>query len=122
MQRLHRLLDGDGVVETMNLKEVDVVRGEAGQTRASRSVIHDPVDLGRQDYRLSSAVPLDGASHDFLGRAGTVDVRGVPEGDAELDGFAEDRVGCVPVERPGTSGARLAETHAAKREAADLEP
>lgn len=34
----------------------------------------------------------------------------------------KDRVGCVPVERPGTSGARLAETRATKHDAADFEP
>jgi hypothetical protein len=52
-------------------------------------------------------------SLDWLGFATDVDAVVRP---------GKDRVSCVPVERPGTSGARLAETDAAKHEAADLEP
>ena len=53
-----------------------------------------------------------------------VDIRGVPEGDAQLDRLPEERLGIVVGQRPlvGAFGGRVAVAHAAQREAADLQP
>jgi hypothetical protein len=54
--------------------------------------VHPPVHLGGQDDVLAAGVRLDRAADELLGAAELVDVRGVPERDAQLDGLAEERL------------------------------
>src|SRR6266498_3097375 len=55
--------------------------------------MHPEVDLGRQYDVLAAAVLPDRAADDLLGTAVSIDIRGVPEGDAQLHRLAEDRFG-----------------------------
>src|SRR4029077_5824775 len=65
-----------------------------------------------------------GTADDLFGGSGLVDVRGVPEGDAQLDRLPEERLGDIISQRPlvGAFGGRIAVAHAAQCEAADLQP
>ena len=106
VQGLHGLLDRRVGVEAVDLVEVDVVGAEAGQEASICSmialrdrpappgtVVHLEIHLGGQDDVVAAAVLLQRPADDLLRAAGAVDVGGVPEGDAELDGLLEERLG-----------------------------
>jgi hypothetical protein len=73
----------------------------AREARAEGTGVHRPVDLGREDDGVAGGELLDGAADDLLRGAGAVDVGGVPEGDAEIERLAEDRLRGVLVQRLG---------------------
>jgi len=56
--------------------------------------------LGRQDDVLPAAVLLQRSPGDFLRASKPVDIGGVPEGDAELDGLLEERFRILVSEGP----------------------
>ena len=58
------------------------------------------MQLGRQDDVLPAAVLLQRSPDDLLRATKPVDVGGVPEGDAELDGLLEERSGVVISQGP----------------------
>src|SRR5664279_2085944 len=133
VERFHRLFDRCLGVEAVDLVEVDVVGAQPGQRgvdllhhRAARQALtagpvgHLPEQLRRQDDVLAAGVLADRVTHDLLARPGGVDIGGVPERDAQLEGLSEDRLGGLLVERPAPLG-RLAEAHAAQTDPADLE-
>jgi hypothetical protein len=62
--------------------------------------VHPAVHLGCEDDVLTPGEPADRATHEFLGGAALVDVRGVPEGDAQLDRLLEERRRGSLVQRP----------------------
>jgi hypothetical protein len=59
-----------------------------GRTPGDR--VHRAEDLGGQHDVLAVRVLVDGTADDLFGGPGLVAVRGVPEGDTELDGVAAD--------------------------------
>jgi hypothetical protein len=134
VQGFHRLLDGCIRIEAMDLVEIDVMGAEpseggihlledglAGEALPAGAVVHLAEHLGCQHDVLAAGVTLDGATNELLGGAVLIDVRGVPERDAHLDGLDEERLGCVVVKGPpmrvGTRAVAVA--HAAQRETAD---
>ena len=136
VQRLHRLLDRRVRVEAVDLVQVDVVRAEPRQRRvdlfedrlarqalSAGAVVHLPPHLRREHDVLTAGVAGDRAADDLFGRAELIDVRGVPERHAELDGLLEERLCLVFGERPrvGVRGGRVAVAHAAEREPAHLQ-
>jgi len=135
VQGLHGLLDRGVRIEAVNLIEVDVVDVQppqgcidlfhdclAGQPGPARSVMHLAEELGGENDVLAVRVPREGASDDLLGSSEAINVGRVPEGDAELDGLAEDRFGRIVAEGPIEPFRWIAEAHAAQRDAADPEP
>ena len=116
VQRFERLFDGRFVVPAVNLVEVDVVGLEAAQAlveleedRFAREaaavglVAHDAVDLGGDDDGFAAGVGLEEAAEDLFAVAAGVDVGGVEEIDAEIEGLAEEGLAFVFVERPGVA-------------------
>ncbi len=106
VQRFHRLLGRRLRVEAVDLVQVDVVGAEPGQggvdllhdrppgqAGTAGAVAHLEEHLGREHDVLAAGVLPDRPADDLLGRAVAVGVRGVPEGDPELDGLPEDRLG-----------------------------
>src|SRR3954469_14334557 len=133
VQRLHRLLDRRVRVPAVDLVEVDVVHAEplqrgvdggedvlAREPAPVRARRHLPVHLGR-DHRL---VARQEARHEpargHLARAARVDVGGVEERDAALDGAADDRLRGGLVEDPGAVGV-VAVAHHPEAHARDVE-
>jgi len=117
VQGLHRLLGRAVRIEAMDLVKVDVVGAEpgqgsiglledrlAGQALPAGAVVHLAEHLSCQHDVLAPGVALDGATDQLLGGAVLIHVRGVPEGDARLDGPGGRTAGLR--RRPGPSGAR----------------
>src|SRR5437870_13851491 len=90
-------------VEAVDLVQVDVVGAEpgqggvdlfhdrlAGQAGSAGTVVHLAEHLGGQHDVLAARIAPDRAAGDLFRGAGLVDVRGVPEGDAELDSLPEE--------------------------------
>ena len=134
LARLHQVAQGGkGVVDvrvlfgTVDLVEVDPVGAQPAQAvldllddPAARVaelvgiVAHLAVDLGGQD-RVVTPAPGEGLAHDLLGLAARVDVGGVDEVDARVEGPVDDVDRLVVVAlAPG------AEHHRAEAEGADL--
>jgi hypothetical protein len=134
VQGFHGLVDRGVRVEAVDLVEVDVVGaktaqrgvdllhdGFAGEPGSARSVVHSEEHLGRQDDVVASGVLANRPADDLFRGSVAVDVGGVPEGDAEVDGLPEDRLSGLVVEGPLVEASRgVAETHAAEHDAADL--
>ena len=126
VQRVHRLLDRGARIEAVDLVQVDMVLAQAAQRRVDRG--HDVLarqplavlavhrahpDLGGQDVLLARREQLlEQRPGEDLARASVVDVGGVEERDATLDGVADDRRGGLLVERPGTALVRAVAHHA----------
>jgi hypothetical protein len=103
---------------------VDLLQdGPAGQAGPARAVVHLAEHLGGQHDVLATRIAPDRAAHDLLRGAGLIDVGGVPEGDAEVDGLLEKRLGLVVGQGPPVRafGGGVAVTHAAQRQPADLQ-
>ena len=103
VQRLHRLLDRGVGVEAVDQVDIDVVSVEAsqrgvdllhdrraGQAGAAGAVVHLPGDLRGYHDLLTAGVLLDRPSDELLRAARLVDVRRVPERDAQLHGLLEE--------------------------------
>ena len=97
-------------------------RAAGGETPGPHRRRAEVADLARENDVLAVRVPREGASDDHLGSSEAINVGRVPEGDAELDGLAEDRFGRVVAEGPIEPFRWIAEAHAAQRDAADPEP
>ena len=130
--------DGGFVVPAMDLVEVDVVGLEAaealvdfeedrfaGEAAAVGVVAHEAVDLGGEDDVFAFGVGLEEAADEFFAGAVGVDVGGVEEIDAEIEGLLEEGLAVVFVEGPGVaagSSGRWGDAvgHAAKTDAGDF--
>ena len=75
--------------------------------------IHGAVHLGREDDLVATTVPLERLARDLLALAEGVDVGGVEEVDAGVEGAVDNRVRLFGLGTP-------AEHHAAEAEARDL--
>ena len=137
MQGLHRLGGRGGRVEAVDLVQVDIVGAEpgqggvdllndrfAGQAGSAGTLVHLAEHLGGQHDVLATRIAPDRAADDFFRRASLIGVRGVPEGDTELDGLPEERLRLVVGQCPPVSsfGRGVAVAHAAQREPADPQP
>ena len=132
----HGLLDRRLGVEAVDVVDVDVVGaqppqrrvdlfedGLAGQAAAAGAVVHLPADLGGEHDVLAAGEPGDRPADELLRGAALVDVRGVPERDAQLDGLPEERRRGVLVQRPLVhAGGRVAVAHAAQPDPAHPSP
>ena len=58
------------------------------------------VHLGGENDVVAARVFPYGAAHDLLGAAETVDVGGIPEIDAKLQGLLEERLGILFTQGP----------------------
>jgi hypothetical protein len=96
--------------------------GLAGQAAAARAVVHLPADLGGEHDVLAAGESGDRPPDELLRGASLVDVRGVPERDAQLDGLPEERGRGILVQRPlvHTSGG-VAVAHAAQPDPTHLQ-
>lgn len=96
---LDRLLDGRVGVHAMLVVQVDAVRaqalqaGLAGLLDVLGASVHDHLavlelvgELGRQEDLVAAARLLEPPAEELLVREGPVDVRRVPEGDAQVRG------------------------------------
>ena len=103
VQGFHGFVDRCVVVEPVYQVDIDVVGSEATQRSVdlfhdrfarqalpARSVVHLARNLGGDDDVLASGVLLDSAPDELLRAAQLIDVRGVPQGDAELDRLLEE--------------------------------
>src|SRR5450830_1053276 len=129
--RTHGLLDRDLLVHTVLVVQVDVLhaealeRGVAGRVHVRRPAVdahpaavlaaHVP-ELRRQHDRV--APPRDGAPDEALVGEGTVDVRGVDQGHAQLEGAMDGRHRLVLVGR----AVELRHAHAAETHGRHLQP
>ena len=127
------LVPGRVPVDVVHLVQVDVVglhppqRALAGPADVQRRqlvlvgpVAHRPVQLGRQDHLVAAPAALgEPAADDLLGDAlallPAVDVGGVEEVDALLEGPVHDRVGVL-------LGGLRTEVHRAQAQPADQQP
>ncbi len=113
VEGLHRLLDRRSRIPAMDLVEVDVVHVEPRQGRVdgrqdvlageSSTVLarsHRHEDLGRHHHLVASEELGQQAAGRHLARPLRVGVGRVEEGDATLDGGADDRFPVVLVEHP----------------------
>ena len=104
-QRAQRVGDGHRVVGVVQLVEVDVVGAESAQRvlagaahvvglapKCVSSMRH--AELGRDDDLVAAAPERHAEQH--LGLGGAVDVGGVEEGDARLEGGVHDDWSCRP--------------------------
>ncbi len=125
-----RLLDRDGLVDAVLVVEIDVFHAQTLERRIARlaHVLWPPVDPHPGPVRAAHvaelrgehdaiALPLDGAPHQLLVGVGTVDVRGIEEGDAQLQGAVDggDRFGVV------APRIEVGHPHAAEADAGDDE-
>ncbi len=104
VQGAEHLLDGGGGVEGVQLEEVEVVGAEAAQGGVDGggeagaggagvvgAVAGGQAGLGGDQHLVAAA--LDRPAEDLLGGAVGVDVGGVEEGDAGVDGDVEQAAG-----------------------------
>src|SRR5215204_6882620 len=134
VEDIHRLLDWRQAVPAVDLVEVDIVepeppqrgvdRGEdvlAGQATTVLAGHRPAMHLGRHHVLLARAEELaEQASGHDLALAAVVDVSGVEEADAAVDGPPDDRLGRRLVERP-LAGLVPAEAHHPQAHARDAE-
>jgi hypothetical protein len=127
-ERAERLIDIDGLVRSVDLVQIDVVRAQSAQAvlalgndPAARVplrvgiIAHGCMDLGGQHHSRS----LHGCqrlAHDDLGLAGRIDVSGVDEVDAGIEGTVDDPDGVFVI-----GIAPLPEHHRPEAERADLD-
>ena len=108
VERAQRLVDGDVGLRAVDLVEVDVVGLQAAQAgfallddvaAAVAHVVgafaHHAVHLGGEDDVVALAVALERLAGDLLAAAAAVDVGGVEEVDAGVEGAVDDVVGVV---------------------------
>ena len=102
---------------------VDLVQDRlAGQAGAVRSRPHPAVHLGGEHDLLAAGEVAQRAAGDLLAAAAGVDVGGVEEVDARLEGVPDERPGRVLVEDPLVAAAgRVAPAHAAQGDGRDVE-
>jgi hypothetical protein len=82
--------------------------------------MHREVHLGRQDDVIAAAVLLDRSTDDLLRAANPVDVGGVPQSDAQLEGLLEEQLSLLVAQRPFAEPARrVAKAHAPESNPAD---
>ncbi len=141
VEGFHGLFDGGFVVPAMDLVEVDVVGAEALEALvefeedllcgrgpwplgSSRMAVEE---LGGDDGVFAFGVGFEEAAEDLFAGADGVDVGGVEEVDAEVEGLFEEGLAVGFVERPGVAagaeraGRRDAVGHAAEADAGDFE-
>ncbi len=117
-QRLDRLLDRHVGIEAVRLVEVDVIGLQAGQRGVDllgdlgggeaaivRVVGHLPPDLGGEDVAVARAAGED-LPPGGLGGAAAVDVGGVEEVDADLEGGVGAGAGLVGLDAAGVGQPR----------------
>jgi hypothetical protein len=136
VERLEGLLDRCLGVPAVDLVQVDVVGPEtreavvdlghdrlAGQAApVGPAGVHVPVDLRGDDDLVAAGVLLQRLPDDLLARPGGVDVRGVEEVDAELDGLLDQRPAVLLAEGPRMAASvGFAERHAAEADAGHVE-
>jgi hypothetical protein len=127
-QRRQRVVEIGVRVRTVHLVEVDVVGAQpaeavldgpddppAGVALLVGVLAHGPVELGGEHYVV--APTGEGLPDDLLGLTGRVDVRGVDEVDAGIEGPVDDADALLA----GTI-ADAAEHHGAEAQRADLDP
>jgi hypothetical protein len=134
MEGVHRLLDGCQAVPAVDLVEVDVVKPEplqrgvdrgqdvlAGEPAAVLTRHRPAMHLGRDHVLLAGAEQLaeEVAGHD-LALPAVVDVGGVEEDHAVVDGPLDDRLRRRLVQRP-PAGLVPAEAHHAEAHARDAQ-
>ena len=140
VEGFHGLFDGGFVVPAVDLVEVDVVGAEAlealveleedlfaGEALAVGVVAHDAVELGGDDGVFAFGVGFEEAAEELFAGAGGVDVGGVEEVDAEVEGLLEEGLAVGFAESPGVAagtkraGGWDAVGHAAEADAGDFE-
>src|ERR1700761_1045378 len=109
IERFKRLLDGSGIVETVNLIEIDVVRAEtsqavingvkdvfAGEPALVRIITHGVVDLRGDDHLVTGGAEFfECPPCNFFTDTEGVNISGVKEVDACLQRLAEERFAFV---------------------------
>ena len=116
MEGFHRLFDRSFVVPAVDLIEVDVVSAQtlealvefkedlfAGKTFGVGVVAHGVEELGGDDGVFALGVGLEEAAEELFAGAYGVDVGGVEEVDAEVEGLLEEGLAVGLVEGPGVA-------------------
>ena len=130
VERSEGLLKRRRMVVAVELVEVDIVGAEAGegvlnlghdrlagQALAVRTGTHGVAQLGRDHDVVAVREVAQGSAEDLLARALRVDVRGVEEVDAGVQGVPNERAGVGLAERPDrVAPARFTVGHRADRD------
>ena len=116
VERFEGFFDRGFVVPAMDLVEVDVVGlqaaealvefvedGFAREAAAVGFVAHHAVDLGGDDDGFAAGVGLEEAAENDFAVAAGVDIGGIEEVDAEVEGLAEEGLALLFVEGPGVA-------------------
>src|SRR5437899_3683263 len=126
VQRFERLFDGSGVVPTVNLIQIHIIRAEAAEAvvdlskdrlaRKARAVwpfMHAAVHFRRKHDLFTLRQVTQSATNNFLAGTVGVDVGGVEEIDAELERSREEWSGSFFAKTPWMAASfRFAVAHA----------